>query len=280
MISTIEQQLSDMPPIQRKIAAYVMEHAKDVIRMSISHLARESGAKSEASVVKFYRSLGFTGYHDFKVSLATEIAGKDFHNPDELSRISSDDNLSSIRNKIFRSCMHVLDMNNSGIDDAVLEQAVEMLSKASRILIIGYGTSAVACYDLYVKLTRIGINCHFSTDSHLNALMLSEPKAGDLLFAVSYSGESKDVVFQASHVKGIAPIIALTGEADSPLAQVADLTITIESFETNFHTDAMVGRIVQIAVIDVLFTALAVQNGDMAKERLIRARQGLSFVKF
>ncbi|HCG63746.1 MAG TPA: hypothetical protein DEZ27_08120 [Sphaerochaeta sp.] len=280
LLTNIQQRIKDMPPIQTKIATYVTKHSKEVVRMSISHLAQECGAKSEASIVKFYRSLGFTGYHDFKVSLATEIAGKDFHNPDEDSRISSDDDLPSIRNKIFRSCMHVLEMNNSNIDDKVLDKAVSMLSEARRIIIIGYGTSAVACYDLFVKLSRIGIDCHYSTDAHVNALTLSDPKEGDLLFAISYSGESKDVVFQASNVKGLAPIIALTGESGSPLAKVADLCITIDSFETSFHTDAMVGRIVQIAVIDILFTSLAVRGGDHALARLTRARQGLSFIKF
>lgn len=280
LLTDIQSRISKMPPIQGKIANYILKHPKEVVRMSISHLARECGAKSEASIVKFYRTLEFSGYHDFKVSLATEIAGKDFHNPDEDSRISNEDDLPSIRNKIFRSCMRVLDLNNSSIDDDILERAVVMLSSAKRIIILGYGTSAVACYDLYVKLSRLGMDCHYSTDSHVNALTLSEPKEGDILFAVSFSGESKDVVFQAKNIKGLAPIIALTGESDSPLAQVADLCITIESFETTFHTDAMVGRIVQIAVMDTLFTSLAVRGGDRTLARLTRARQGLSFIKF
>jgi DNA-binding MurR/RpiR family transcriptional regulator len=280
MLTEIQHRLGDLPPIQKKIAEYVLQNPKEVVRMSISHLARQSGAKSEASIVKFYRGLGFSGYHDFKVTLATEIAGGDFHNPDADSSISIHENTPSIRKKIFQSCLRVLEMNSNSIDDDILEKTVSILHAAGRIIILGYGTSAVAAYDLFIKLSRLGLDCHFSTDAHANALILSEPREGDVVFAISFSGESKDVVFQTRHIKGLAPIIALTGEMGSPLAQVADLVIAIQSFETTFHTDAMVSRIVQIAVMDVIFTALAVKGGDKALARLTRSRQGLSFIKF
>lgn len=280
MLTEIRSRLDGMPPIQKKIAEYVILHSNEVVRMSISNLARESGAKSEASVVKFYRALGFEGYHDFKVTLATEIAGRDFHHPDTDSRISVDDNVSEIRKKIFHSAMHVLEKNNNSIDDEVLTKAVELLGSARRIVILGYGTSAVAAYDMFIKLSRLGMDCIYSTDAHANALILSDPREGDLVFAISFSGESKDVVYQARHVKGFAPIIALTGESGSPLAQIADLCISIQSFETTYHTDAMISRMVQIAVMDILFTALAIKGGDAALARLTHARQGLSFIKF
>jgi DNA-binding MurR/RpiR family transcriptional regulator len=176
--------------------------------------------------------------------------------------------------------MHVLEKNNNTIDDEVLGKAVQMLGKADRIIILGYGTSAVAAYDLFVKLSRLGIDCIHSLDAHANALILSEPRDNDLVFAISFSGESKDVVYQARQVKGFVPIIALTGETGSPLSKIADLCISIQSFETTYHTDAMISRMVQIAVMDILFTALAVKGGDKALARLTHARQGLSFIKF
>jgi DNA-binding MurR/RpiR family transcriptional regulator len=279
-LQAIREKLSGLPQIQQQIAQFILEHPQDVVRMSISHLAMSTGAKSEASIVKFYRSLGFSGYHDFKVTLATEIAGRSFHSPDDFNRISMDDDISSIRNKIFQSSMHVLEANNNSIDDSVLSRTIDMLQAAKRVIILGYGTSAVAAYDLFVKLSRLGIDCHYSLDSHVNALVLAEPREGDVIFAISYSGESRDVVYQAERVRGMAKVIALTGEADSPLAGISDVCIAVRSFETAFRTDAMVSRMVQITIIDILFTALALRGGDAALARLSRSRQGLSFLKF
>ena len=280
ILTEIKRRLEELPTIQRRIASYIIEHPQDVIRMSISHLAMKSSAKSEASIVKFYRSLGFSGYHDFKVTLATQIAGNSFHRPDMTTEIQVHDDVSSIRKKIFMSSMHVLEENNNTIDDEVLEKTVNILEQANRVIILGYGTSAVAAYDLFVKLSRLGIDCHFSLDAHVNALMLAQPREGDVVFAISYSGESRDVVLQAQQVRGFAKVIALTGEMDSPLAGVADICIMVKSFETAYRLDAMVSRMVQITIIDILFTALAIRGGDAALARLTRSRQSLSFLKF
>lgn len=280
IVAEIKLCLHDLPPVQQQIASFIIEHPQDVVRMSISHLAMQTGAKSEASIVKFYRSLGFSGYHDFKVTLATQIAGSSFHRPDMTTEIEVHDDVSSIRKKIFMSSMHVLEENNNTIDDEVLQKTVDILEQAKRVIILGYGTSAVAAYDLFVKLSRLGIDCHFSVDAHVNALILAEPKEGDVVFAISYSGESRDVVLQVEQVRGIAKVIALTGESDSPLAEIADVCITVKSFETAYRIDAMVSRMVQITIIDILFTALAIRGGDAALARLTRSRQGLSFLKF
>jgi len=280
ILSEIRARIGSLPQIQQQIAAYIIEHPQDVVRMSISHLAMQTGAKSEASIVKFYRSLGFSGYHDFKVTLATQIAGRSFQNPDDDTQINVDDGISTIRKKIFVSSIHVLEENNASIDDEVLKKTIDVLENAKRVIILGYGTSAVAAYDLFVKLSRMGIDCHFSLDSHVNALILADPHEGDVLFAISYSGESRDVVMQAERVKGLAKIIALTGESDSPLAEIADICIAVRSFETAYRIDAMVSRMVQITIIDILFTSLAVRGGDAALARLARSRQGISFLKF
>ena len=178
------------------------------------------------------------------------------------------------------SSMHVLEENNNTIDDEVLKKTVDILEKAKRVIILGYGTSAVAAYDLFVKLSRLGIDCHFSVDAHVNALILAVPKEGDVVFSISYSGESRDVVLQTKQLKGSTKIIALTGESDSPLAEIADVCITVKSFETAYRLDAMISRMVQITIIDIIFTALAIRGGDAALARLTRSRQGLSFLKF
>jgi len=101
ILAEIKQRLDSLPTVQQRIASYIIEHPQDVVRMSISHLAMETGAKSEASIVKFYRSLGFSGYHDFKVTLATQIAGSSFHKPDMANEIQVHDDIPSIRQKYF-----------------------------------------------------------------------------------------------------------------------------------------------------------------------------------
>jgi len=53
ILSEIKLRLGNLPQVQQRIAAYILEHPQDVVRMSISHLAMLTGAKSEASIGKF-----------------------------------------------------------------------------------------------------------------------------------------------------------------------------------------------------------------------------------
>lgn len=275
------QNLKDfLPPVQRKIARYILENPRLIVRMSISTLADRSGAKSEASVVKLYRTLGFSGYHDFKVSLATEVAGRTINQVDEGADITLDDDIPTIKRKIFSSAIRVLTKTMETLDPVLLERAVDTLVNARRIIILGYGTSVVVAYDAFIKFSRVGLDCLYTQDSHINALVLADRREGDVLFCISQSGESKDVVIPPEGLKPKIPIIAVTGSPDSPLGKIADICFTVSSRETAFRTDPMIGRIAEIALVDTLFNGIVVRLGPSALERLGKSRQALSYLKF
>ena len=280
IISTIKKNLAFLPPIQKKIGSFVISNPQKAINMSISSLTSASGARSEASVVKFYKELGFSGYHEFKVTLATEIANQGQTAPEQFTTILPSDSIAIVRNKIFQSAVHVLDMNNIDLEDDTLEQIVERIEASQRIVVLGYGTSAVAAYDLFVKLSRLGLDCHYTTDEHATAIILGNPREKDLLFCFSFSGETKNLVAQAELVKGKIPIICISGEENSQLAQLSDIYLPIQSFETTYRNESIVSRYVQLATIDIIFSRLAQHAGKDAEKRLLNSRRGLSFLKF
>lgn len=278
IISSIRRALKKMPPTQKKIADYILKNPQKVIMISISQLAMESGAKSESSVVKFYRNLGFSGYHDFKVSLATEIAGKSFYYSYE--DITEKDDIDAIKRKIFQGAIKTLDENQTVLSADLLENVVLTIEKANRLIFLGFATSASVAMSACFSFSRLGIDCYFSQDPHINAIRLTEPKDGDVIFAISNSGESKDVVIPIEQAKPMAKVIALTGVADSPLDKLADVSIVTVSEEMNYRTDAMITRLVQMAVIETLFTTMAVRIGPRALDRLSKTRKSLSYLKY
>jgi DNA-binding MurR/RpiR family transcriptional regulator len=278
IISSIRRALKTMPPTQKKIANYIVKNPQKVIKISISQLAMESGAKSESTVVRFYRLLGFSGYHDFKVSLATEIAGKSFYY--SYDDITEDDDTSAIKKKIFLGAIKTLDENQAVLSSDLLEQAIVTIEKANRLIFLGFATSASVAMSACFSFSRLGIDCYFSQDPHINAIRLTEPKEGDVVFAISVSGESKDVVIPIEQAKPIVKVIALTGVAESPLSKLADVSIVTVSEEMNYRTDAMITRLVQMAVVETLFTTMAVRIGPRALDRLSKTRKSLSYLKY
>lgn len=278
VLIAIKKALKDMTPTQQQIGQYILEKPSNMIKMSISQLAFETGTKSESSIVRFYRTLGFGGYHDFKVTLATEIAGKSFYHSYE--DITINDDLETIKQKVFQGSMKILHENLSALDNELLDQAARLLEKARRIVFIGYAVSGAMALNAYFKFSKLGLNCHYSPDPHINAVLLAEPHPGDVIFCISYSGESKDVVVPLQSIKPVAKVIALTGFADSPLGKKADVCLSTVSEELNYRTDAMVTRIVQFAIIETLFTTVSIRMGSHAFNRLSKTRHSISYLKY
>ena len=278
ILSLIRSKIPIMTPVQKKIADFIINKPSNAIKMSMSQLTQEAGLRSESSVVRFYRTLGFTGYHDFKVTLATEIGGSAFYHTYE--DIFASDDVESVKQKIFNGTIQTLHENITAIPSSNLQKAVDLILSAERLFFLGYASSGAIALEAFFKFSRLKAHCYFHTDSHINASLLAEPLPGDVIFCISHSGETKDVVIPAKQAKPTAKIIALTGSRDSPLAKIADVCIVTFSEEVNYRTEVMVSRVVQMSVIEVLFTACSLKQGPHVFERLKKTRQALSYLKY
>jgi DNA-binding MurR/RpiR family transcriptional regulator len=278
VLPTIRQKLDSMTPMQRKIARFVLEQPTSVIKMSITEFAAACHVKSEASIVKFYRTLGFSGYHDFKVNLATEIAGNTFYHT--YSDITENDNMETIKEKIFQGGMQILHDNLTWLNTEAMEKAAEIIRYARRVIILGYAPSGVVAHHAFIKFSRLGLHCHYTQDSHINAMVMANPQEGDVIFCISQSGESKDLIIPVKHAKPPAKVIALTGVSDSHLSKIADVCITTISEELDYRTDAMLSRLVQSVVVDTLYTAIGLRSGQEVWEQLGKTKQMLSYLKY
>ena len=66
---------------ESKIAKYVLDNFNETLNYNVSELADKAGV-SDASVVRFCKSLGYKGFQDFKISAAQDILPRDrYFNP-------------------------------------------------------------------------------------------------------------------------------------------------------------------------------------------------------
>ncbi len=278
ILRTIRSKFNQMTQIQQQIARYILDQPDRVLKMSISELTKATETKSASAIVRFYKILGFSGYNDFRVDLATEIAGRSFYY--SYDDITINDDVKTIKEKMFQGTMRILHENMTALHQDVLQRAVDILESATRIIFLGYGTAGIVACDGFFRFSELGFDCHYSSDAHVNAILLTEPREGDVVFCVSYSGENRDILIQASRAKPIAKIIGLTGSADSPLGEIADVCIATISEEKNYRTDVMITRLVQLLVVDMLFVAVGLRKGPNIMERLTKTRHSLSYLKF
>ena len=160
------------------------------------------------------------------------------------------------------------------------EQALKLITNARRIILLGYAASAAVCYYAHFRFLELGLNCHFSSDAHINTAILAKPNPDDLFFCVSMSGETRDIVFPLHQARlSGAKVISLTGNANSTLASLSDVVIYTSTDETTFIADAMNARLAQMCTVDALFSMISIANESEAFSRLRLTRQAFHNLK-
>ena len=68
----IRSLLPEMPSAVARVAEYLLEHPQAPLTLSIGELAEQAGA-SPATVTRFCRTIGYPGYVELRVGIATDV---------------------------------------------------------------------------------------------------------------------------------------------------------------------------------------------------------------
>ena len=274
--STIEAAASTLPPSLARVASVVRENPSIVIDMTINELAHECST-SVASVVRFCRAIGFSGYAPLRMALASEL-GKEAAQFSARgafgSEISDDDSLREAVSKLAALELLAIEETVGQLDFDVLEAAITDIDRADRILLYGIGASQFVAEDLTHKLLRVGRNAHVLTDPHEAIAATVLNNGPTVAIGFSHSGATAETVrFLRTAGANGAATVAVTSAKGSPLAGVADHALFTEVRESSFRAGAMVSRIAQLALVDCLFVGVAKRRFDETVEALQRTRE-------
>lgn len=257
VLQKIHDLLPQLSKTEQRVASYVLENAEKVTSFTVSDLAEGSGA-SDATVVRTCKSLGFTSFQDFKVSMARNLASP---LRTSFSAIAPGDTPDVVVDKIFQENIYTLQLTHNALCSRQVAKAADFLRSARRILIFGLGESNAVAMDLQHKLMRLGKTAHAYTDSYLQQMAAVIAEEGDVVVAVSHQGNSIDVVEATKNCRSRgAKVISLTSAAKSPLAKCSDVVLTTVSRETQFRMNSISSRLAQFTIIDCLCNILYLEK--------------------
>ena len=142
---------------ERKIAAYLLENFDKSLHSTLLELADGIGV-SDASIVRFCKSIGYTGFQEYKINAAMQCVPEPrLYNPS----LSVDDNPAEICDKIFAIESSALEQTKQELDIAVMNKVADLLLNARRINLVGTGGSAISARDFQHKLLKIGVRQNF-----------------------------------------------------------------------------------------------------------------------
>jgi DNA-binding MurR/RpiR family transcriptional regulator len=260
--------MASLKPTERLIAECVLADPEKVITSSIAEIKQNSGA-SVGSIVGFCRRLGLKGFADFKIALARDLAQ---------SGLSAGDTQQngSLFEKVFhfhaQSLVETLQIN----PDANFERAAGLIEKARKIEFFSIGISFPVAYTAYCKFQLIGLPASTQFDSHIQLIIATQMKPGDVAFGVSCSGTTRETVqcLEVAKAKG-ATTICLTNAMKSPITTYSDLCLYATPSEIKYFQAPLASRVTQLAVIDALFVALALKYKNRTAGRLQQSGEEL-----
>jgi DNA-binding MurR/RpiR family transcriptional regulator len=261
----------------QQIARFILERPEEIVGMSVTELSEATGV-SEGSVINFCRSIGLSGFQQMKLSLAQEIVRPVQFIHEDLER---DDDVDTIRRKVFHSGMQALRDTLSVLEPEALARAVEAVSGAKRVEIYGIGSSAPIAEDAQYRMLRIGLDVRAVTDSHIQAISASRCDPDVAVLTISHSGATHETVAATRLAKEAgARTIVITNFGRSPIQAYADIVLFTMARETRFRTEAMTSRMAQLCVVDALIAALALADYDHATDVLKKTFDVLSIKRF
>lgn len=260
LIIKIKALLGSMGKAEQRVAEYIIDNPEKVIYLTVSELAEKSRV-SDATVVRVCQKIGNGNYQDLKVSLAQDIVTPLQAINEE---ITLDDTVEDIMAKVFNSEHQALRYTEETMNPKEMERAANTLFEAGKIQVMGLGNSHAIAQDIEHKFLRLGLNVTCYSDSHMQLIASSFLTENDVLFAVSYSGSSIDVIRTAKQAgENGAKVISMTNIGHSPLYNLADIRLCTASPESRYRILAMSSRIAQITLVDTLYTLIALKKPNV-----------------
>ena len=269
----IKQRFNSFTKSEQKIAQYILDNPEAVVNSTIMELAELSHC-SEATIVRFCRSMGYSGFLKFKISYAQNVVDPYKHlNP----AFEKGDSSEKILEKVFYNVKLALDQTKSMLDNDTFQKAVEVIHDCKRLEIFGSGGSGIVAKDLQHKLLKIGIKCNIYEDIDLQLMSASLLEKGDVAMGISHSGTNSGTIecLKLAREAG-ATTIVLVSQGKSPILKYGDLVLRNATMETIFKSESVSGRIAQLVILDALVAALAYKEYDASYSAIQKTRDATS----
>lgn len=271
LIDKIKQNLAILSAAERKVGEYIILHSELIPNMTTKELSKKIGV-SEASVIRFCKSIGIGSFKSFKLALVKDLTLTEMNLTDPSILQKKDTPYDSFQ-KVIQVNKFAIESCTDSMDKKELLKAVDAIKDAQKIIFFGVGGSSTAALDAHYKFTRLGYQSITSLDFHYMLTVIPYLTKNDIFVAISTSGKTRDVLelAQFAQKKG-AIVIAITNLDKSPLYRTADIRLCTPNVEQDFRIGSIPSRMTQLTVIDTLYMSIFHHVGEKVIKQYQEAR--------
>lgn len=258
VLEVIKENYNCIFSAEKKVADFVLKNPQKKVDSNVSELAKQSGV-SDATVVRMCHHIGYTGYYEFRITLAKDLGRQQY---ETVNRVQTHDEVE----KQFREYAENIIAIGRRIDADAMWNCVNLLKSCKQAHLLSVGNTCPLTQYMGFRLGRLGIKStyNFAAEYFLNNVNLAD--SDDILVAISQSGTSKQVIqgLELGKEKGLKAI-AITAYANSPVANLADYVLLSAGKEGPFNYYKGFAHLNETAVIDALLDF--VTNAELIKKK-------------
>ena len=253
----ISDNYKNLTKSEKRIANYLRKNQEESAFLSAGEIADRLGL-SEATLVRFARTLGFSSYPAMRTILQEAFRHRVTHSTRLRSRLDDLREAGDIFDRLVVSEIDYLTLSLETIERQSLNRAVEMIRSRKRIFIFGVGPSVSLVNLMEIRLGRFGwqvVPLTTAGREMLEPLLLMTDQ--DLLFVICFfdiSGALQLILDYANEIK--CPVIMLTDTLGSIIGDKADVVLSAKRGPVSeFHS-----LVVPMTIINTLLLAVAQED--------------------
>ena len=260
MIDRLNQSGKRLSKGHRKIAQYIVEHYDKAVFMTASKLGESVGV-SESTVVRFASAMGYEGYPQLQRSLQELVSHRLTAN--QRFEMSTEIDPREALGVVLKSDMQNLRATLEQMDAGVFEDVVNRLLSARAIYVMGLRSAAPLAQFMGYYLNYIFDNVHLVSSGATDVFEeISKLKENDVLVGISFPRYSNRTLEAMRFAKRCgAQVVAITDGPMSPLADMADATLTARTDMASF-VDSLAAP---LSLINALLVALGLHRKEALK---------------
>ena len=227
-----------LPRRLAQVATYALEHPDEIAFGTVATIALACEVQPSA-LVRFSQSLGYNGFSDLQHVFRSRLRERILNYEERIEHMREHAITASKASVIFSgfsdaSTKSLSDLREK-LDPAKLEEAVEMLTKADTIFLIGLRRSFPISSYMSYAFGKLGIrNNLIGATGGLASEDVSFASKSDVVLAISFTPYASETIklVQDAAARNV-PIVAITDSPFSPLVPISKPWFEVQ--EANFE---------------------------------------------
>ena len=247
---------------QQKIADFLLADEQAALDMSIYDMAEKIGT-SVATVTRFCQMIGYSGLADMKFHMQQQAVALEGD-----IGITRSDSVNVIKQKMMQFSENALHSCLMGLDNDALEQAIEVVGKAHRIMLTASGSAGGVTQSAVGLFMNMGFDAFRVEDQLLQLRTAANLGKEDALIAVSYDGRAKstgDAMMLAQ--KAGAKVILITSVRESLLGSYADTILLTPARAAGNAMNITATALCQLSILQLLMVGAVTRYYERFREK-------------